>query len=198
MRLKKFQFALFAALLFLAGCSSNPTSQNLGGTNPNPQAMTQKSLNFEVTGYANGAPMPATFATKAGGGENVSIGLRWQPLPAARSYALLFDDRTPIARNWVHWLVVDIPNTVTEIPEGASRTDRMPVGSRELVTSWRHAGYDGPQPPVESGNHEYVATLYALDASTLSVPENPSRDEFLNAIERHEIARETWSGFYQR
>lgn len=190
-----------AIAVALAGCASKDTTPPLraDGTLSNPsQPMTQAPLNFEVTGYANGTPIPAPFATKAGGGENVSIGLKWQPLPAAQSYALLFDDRAPIARNWMHWLVVDIPNTVTEIPEGASRTDRMPNGSRELATSWGRTGYDGPQPPVGSGNHEYAATLYALDVSTLSVPENPSRREFLNALEGHAIAQESWSGTYER
>ena len=142
--------------------------------------------------------MPAQFATKQGGGENISIGARWQLLPAAQSYALLFDDRAPVARNWVHWVVVDIPNTVSEIPQGASRTDKMPVGSRELVTSWGRTGYDGPQPPVSSGSHEYVATLYALDVAKLSVPENPSRKEFLNAVEGHALAQESWGGTFQR
>lgn len=160
--------------------------------------MTQKLLNFEVVSYPNGAPIPAKFATKQGGGENVSFGLKWQPLPAAQSYALLFDDRAPIARNWVHWLVVDIPITVTEIPEGASRTDQMPQGSRELITSWGQAGYDGPQPPVGSGNHQYEATLFALDTATLNIPENPSRMEFMAAVEKHAIAQESWSGYFQR
>jgi hypothetical protein len=160
--------------------------------------MNSPILHFEVTGYPNGAPMSAQFATKQGGGQNISIGAQWQTLPSALSYALLFDDRAPVAHNWVHWLVVDIPNTSTEIPEGASRTDKMPAGSRELVTSWGRTGYDGPQPPVSSGIHEYVATLYALDVSKLSVPENPTRKEFLNAVEGHIAAQESWSGTYQR
>ena len=188
---------LLATTFLLSGCAAKtPIDQSTISSNQ-AKTMTQALLNFEVTSYPNGAPIPAKFATKQGGGENVSIGLKWQPVPAAQSYALLFDDRAPIARNWVHWLVADIPITATEISEGASRT-AMPEGSRELVTSWGNKGYDGPQPPIDSGNHEYVATLFALDTTKLSVPENPSRAEFMNEVEKHEIARESWSGTFQR
>jgi Raf kinase inhibitor-like YbhB/YbcL family protein len=160
--------------------------------------MTPKLLNFEVTSYPNGSAMPAKYATKQGGGENVSIGLKWQPVPAAQSYALLFDDRAPVARGWMHWIVVDIPITTTEIPEGASRTDKMPVGSRELMTNWGRTGYDGPQPPIDSGNHEYAATLFALDTAKLNVPDKPTRAELIKQLEQHEITRESWSGYFQR
>ena len=159
--------------------------------------MAEKALQLKITGYENGGRMPVKFATKEGGGDNVSIGLKWQPLPAAQSYALLFDDKHPVANNWVHWLIVDIPNTVTEIPEGASRS-KMPTGSRELMTSWNRTGYDGPQPPVGSGDHEYVVTLYALDTPILDVDENISRSEFLKAVGGHAITQESYSGFFER
>jgi len=195
--MKKILISIIALSLFAStGCAKKPVANTEPIANPNP-TMNQALLNFEVTSYPKGSPIPAKFATKQGGGENVSIGLKWQPVPAAQSYALLFDDRAPIARNWVHWLVADIPLTATEIPEGASRTT-MPEGSRELVTSWGNKGYDGPQPPIDSGNHEYVATLFALDTARLNVPENPSRAEFMNEVEKHEITRESWGGTFQR
>ena len=84
-----------------------------------------------------------------------------------------------------------------EIPEGSSRIS-MPEGSRELVTSWGKPGYDGPQPPVGSGNHEYVFRLYALDVPKMDVPENIPRSQFLDAIEGHVITEETYSGFFER
>jgi len=180
--------------IFLSACAINRTNLET----PNLKQTMTPSLQFEVTGYSNGSLMPSKFVTRDGGGQNVSIGLRWQALPAAESYALLLDDKHPIANHWVHWLVVDIPNTTTEITEGASRTDRMPKGSRELRTSWGRTGYDGPEPPVGSGEHEYVATLYALDVSKLDITEKTTHAAFLKTIESHIIAQESWSGFYER
>jgi len=174
------------------GCGSK-TDINSNST----ETMSENVLHMQIAGYENGDRMPAQFATKNGGGENVSIGVKWQTLPTAQSYALLFDDKYPMANNWVHWLVVDISNTVTEIPEGGSRVN-MPLGARELVTSWGQTGYDGPQPPVGSGDHEYVAHLYALDVPKLNVDENISRAGFSKAIGGHVIAEETYSGWFER
>ena len=72
----------------------------------------------------------------------------------------------------------------------------MPAGSRELVTSWDRTGYDGPQPPPGSGYHEYVATLFALDAEKLYV-KNPSRKEFLEAVKNHTLAQAGYSGWFE-
>jgi Raf kinase inhibitor-like YbhB/YbcL family protein len=155
-------------------------------------------LNLHITGYPNGDRMPTQHATIQGGGKNLSIGLSWTPLPAAQSYAIVFDDKHPVANGWVHWVVVDIPNTVTDIPEGASRSDAMPTGSRELVTSWGQTGYDGPQPPIGSGDHEYVVTLYALDVPTFDAPEPFDRQRLFNALNQHAIAEEQWSGWFER
>lgn len=196
--MRKFILALLIInCIMLSGCAEKPSEEPFAKDITNQKTMAETLLRLEVIGYENGGQMPDKFATKGGGGDNVSIGLKWQSLPAAQSYALLFDDKHPVANNWVHWLVVDIPNTVTEIPEGASRT-KMPTGSRELMTSWNKTGYDGPQPPVGSGNHEYVATLYALDVEKLDVNQNISRSEFLKTIEGHTIAKETYSGFFER
>lgn len=190
-------FAVLSAIIssiLLIGCA--PSKPSVITPNP-PEIMNENVLKIQVAGYENGGRMPGKFATKNGGGDNVSIGVKWELLPAAQSYALLFDDKHPVANNWVHWLVVDIPSTTTAIPEGASRNN-MPSGSRELVTSWGQTGYDGPQPPVGSGDHEYVAHLYALDVPKLEVDENISRSEFLKAIEGHVIAEENYSGWFER
>lgn len=201
-----YKFLIFSIFCFIiiTGCSSQQSATKpdvvsdnktitINETNPMPN----KLLQLQISAYENKSQMPSKFATKNGGGENLSPEIKWQVLPAAQSYALLFDDKFPAAKNWVHWLVIDIPNTVTDIPEGASRTN-MPAGSKELETSWGRTGYDGPQPPVGSGQHEYVMTLYALDIPKLGLIENVTRSEFLKAIETHVITEESWSGYFSR
>jgi len=198
--------AFFIGGIILAGCQSthSPESQVLPAESPS-NIMETASLNLQVTGYPNGGPIPAKFATRGhayrqagGGGQNLSIGLKWSAVPEAKSYAFILDDRHPVAHDWVHWLVVDIPASVTEIAEGASRTDAMPAGSRELITSWGRTGYDGPEPPPGSGNHEYVATLFALDVEKLEVANNASRKDFLKAVEPHALVKSSWSGWFER
>jgi len=180
---------IIMSMTVLAGCAQKSLNS--------PTPMPQNILQFQVTGYKNGATIPVKYATVVGGGENISIGLKWQKVPAAKSYALLFDDHFPPARNWTHWIVVDIPNTIDQIPEGTSRTN-MPAGSRELGTSWGKTGYDGPQAPVGSGPHEYVAHFYALDVEKLSIGKSPTHAEFLKAVDGHTLAEGRYSGFFER
>ena len=120
--------------------------------------------------FGDGDRIPARYANVGvSGGANASIPLRWEEEPAAtRSYALAIIDRHPVAHGWVHWLVTDLPASVHSLEEGASGT-AMPAGAVELRNSWDRTGYGGPQPPVGSGTHDYVGTLYALDVERLGV-----------------------------
>ncbi len=154
-------------------------------------------FSLHVHGYDPGKAMPLRFATREGGGSNVSVGAAWEPVAGAQSYALMLWDKHPVARGWVHWLVADIPSAVTEIVEGASRTERMPAGSVELTTSWGRAGYDGPQPPKGTGPHEYVVTLYALDVATLGLSSSADAPAFKKAIQGHVLALADFSGFFE-
>jgi Raf kinase inhibitor-like YbhB/YbcL family protein len=105
---------------------------------------------------------------------NVSPQLSWTGAPAeTRSFALAVVDTHPVARGYVHWLVVDIDPATTFLPDGAA--DRaMPAGSRELRP------YAGPFPP--SGTHDYEFTLYALDAETLPLPANVTLERFMASV----------------
>jgi Raf kinase inhibitor-like YbhB/YbcL family protein len=88
-------------------------------------------------------------------------------------------DRHPVARDYVHWLVVDIDASVTSLEEGASGA-AMPAGSREVRP------YAGPFPP--SGTHAYEFTLYALETDRLGLPRKVSLDAFAKAVEPHALA----------
>lgn len=146
-----------------------------------------------------GDRIPALFAHPGvEGGANVSIPYAWSAGPVeTKSYALLLVDLHPVADEWVHWMVVDIPLTVRELPEGASRIE-IPGSARELLNSYGEVGYGGPEPPAGSGEHEYRATIYALDVSELEVTDRPGYDEFLDAVEGHIVARGSVSGYFGR
>lgn len=124
---------------------------------------------LQTSAHPPGGAIPARHAMKAvPGGQNLSPEFQWSGAPAGtQSFVLAYIDRHPIARGWVHWLVINIPATTSRLPEGASGT-RMPLGAVELKNSFGTVGYGGPQPPPGSGVHKYEATLYAL-----SVPELP-------------------------
>jgi phosphatidylethanolamine-binding protein (PEBP) family uncharacterized protein len=87
--------------------------------------------------YENGAMIPAHFATRqVEGGSGVSVPLSWGDEPdGTRSFVVEMIDHHPVARGWLHWLVVDVPAEAHEIGEGASGTPSMPPGVLELANT---------------------------------------------------------------
>ena len=99
--------------------------------------------------FKDGEKIPIQYVMPGAGGKNISIPLAWKNVPAGtKSFCLSIVDLHPVAQNWVHWLVINIPAQVTSIEEGASKK-RMPKGSTELKNSLGDIGYGGPQPPKE-------------------------------------------------
>lgn len=141
-------------------------------------------MQLESSAFSDRKAIPAKYAnTGVSGGQNVSIPLEWSGAPAeTKSLALAIVDRHPIANNWVHWLVVNIPQTTNVLAEGASRTNKMPAGAKELNNTFGSSGYGGPQPPRGSGPHDYEVTLYALNVDSLGLGANTSLAAFEKAI----------------
>jgi len=148
--------------------------------------------------FEEDARIPDRFVMKAAGGMNISLPLRWENAPAGtKSFALSITDPHPVAKNWVHWLAINIPAVIAELKEGASGKG-MPPGSRELENSFGEAGYGGPQPPRGTGDHPYVCTIHALSVENLGLPPETSLAAFQKALEGKVLARATITGKYSR
>ncbi|MGE5405249.1 MAG: YbhB/YbcL family Raf kinase inhibitor-like protein, partial [Candidatus Saccharibacteria bacterium] len=89
----------------------------------------------------------------------------------------------------VHWVAVNIPPNAKGIPEGASGTGKMPIGTLELMNSFGEKGYGGPGPPPGSGVHKYKIILVALNSSSLKVSKKPSYSEFVRATAGKTLAK---------
>jgi hypothetical protein len=138
------------------------------------------------------------YVMPGAGGKNTSIPYAWTNPPAGvKSFALSVIDPHPIANNWVHWLVINIPPETNSLAAGASGK-LMPAGALELANSFGATGYGGPQPPKGSGDHPYVATLYALDAAQIDLPSPASLKAFQNALKGKVLATATITGFFGR
>lgn len=121
--------------------------------------------------------------------ENVSPPLVWHGAPAGtRSFAVALVDKHPVARNYVHWLVVDIGPEVSSLDEGAA--SMMPARAKQLKP------YAGPFPP--SGTHDYEFTLYALGVDRLDLPSGASLDRFTRAVQKNCLASATLVGRFTK
>jgi hypothetical protein len=205
---KKFIFILltFIVLLALVGCAKEKTKT----AEEKPKETTQEEqkeeggvksmFQLKSTAFENEGNIPVKYAnTGVSGGENISIPLSWEnPPEGTKSFAIAMVDIHPIANNWVHWLVINIPSNITFLPEGASGTEKMPAGCKELNNTWGFEGYGGPQPPPGSGDHDYVTTIYALDVESIPLEKNTSLNQFQSAIEPHVLATAQLNGKFGR
>lgn len=152
---------------------------------------------FQVTSAAfqNGGHLPERFASVRGGGQDVSPPLEWsQPPEGTRALLVVVIDRHPVAHEFMHWVVTDLPPDTTSLPEGAS--GRLPAG-RELAGTSGDAGYHGPTPPPGTGEHEYEMIVYALDERP-ALPDQPSIDDVERAVDGHVLVSASVSGMLGR
>ena len=155
-------------------------------------------MQITSSAFSDGGKIPIQYVMPGAGGQNVSVPLTWSNAPAGtQSFALAMVDPHPIARNWVHWLVIDLPKDATSLPQGASGK-QMPKGAVELQNSFGRPGYGGPQPPPGSGDHPYVFTLYALSVPRVEPGKNTSLAAFKQALEGKTLATATLTGYFGR
>jgi Raf kinase inhibitor-like YbhB/YbcL family protein len=110
------------------------------------------------------------------GGENISPQLFWENAPdSTKSFAVTIHDKdAPTGSGWWHWVVFDIPASVTELVASAGNADTTlaPKGSIQSITSFGKTEYGGPCPPEGHGFHQYLITVYALKVEKLGLDKN--------------------------
>jgi Raf kinase inhibitor-like YbhB/YbcL family protein len=123
--------------------------------------------------------------------------LKWSGAPeGTKSFALIVDDpdapdpKAP-KMTYVHWVLYDIPTSVTSLGAG----DATPRGARVGVNDWKRRGYGGPCPPV--GRHRYFFKLYAVD-TILGDLGSPTKADVEAAMRGHVLADAELMGTYQR
>jgi Raf kinase inhibitor-like YbhB/YbcL family protein len=158
----------------------------------------EQAMKLSSTAFADGGKIPVPNVMPGAGGKNVSLPLTWSDAPAGtKSFALSIVDPHPVARNWVHWLVINIPSDVHSLAEGASGK-KMPPGAQELNSSFGDPGYGGPQPPRGTGDHPYVVTIYALNAPRLDLGRATTLAAFQKALEGKVLASASITGYFGR
>jgi Raf kinase inhibitor-like YbhB/YbcL family protein len=114
--------------------------------------------------FQDRAEIPVAYTRE---GQDVSPPLAWRDAPGGtKSFALVCED--PDApdpahpqRTFVHWVVYNLPSTVSSLPEDVHAIRGLPEGARIGANDWHETVYGGPAPPI--GRHRYFFRLYALD-----------------------------------
>ena len=152
-------------------------------------------MRIESSAFTHQGEIPAKHTCE---GQDSSPPLAWSGAPAGtQSFALIVDDPDapdPAApkRVWVHWVIYDLPPSVTSLAEGATHA---PVGARDGTNDWKRIGYGGPCPPI--GRHRYFHKLYAL-ATVLGDRGPLTKAELEAAMQGHVLASAELIGTYQK
>jgi hypothetical protein len=201
-------------------------------------------VRLSTTSFSAGGAIPARFAFASPAEEghvalsdNINPELNWaDPPEGTRSFALIcHDNDVPSSGEdvnqegrevppdlprveFIHWVVVDLPDDLNQIREGEFSTGidaggkpggNGPHGCRQGLndfTGWfsgdpdmrgHYHGYDGPAPPWnDSLVHHYVFTIYALDIERVQVEGSFTAAEVRDAIQGHILAEASVMGTY--
>lgn len=161
-----------------------------------PSAARNPAMSFTVSSpsFPNGGKIEKKFTCD---GADVSPQIAWANPPSdTKSFALLTDDPDAPAGNWNHWVMWNIPPSVTSLPEGLAKHGSLPDGSEQGMNDFHKTGYNGPCPPPGKP-HRYFFKLYAL-STTLTLKSGATKRDLEAAMKDHMLAQSEYMGRYGR
>jgi Raf kinase inhibitor-like YbhB/YbcL family protein len=165
---------------------------------PDPYDLLPPVPSFTVTStdMTDGQPLDDMFTHPSVGGKNVSPQLSWSGFPAeTRGFVVTcFDPDAPTGSGFWHWLVVNLPASVTELERGV---DPLPGGAFCVRNDYGERNYGGSAPPPGDRPHRYVFAVHALDVDKLEVGPDASPAYVGFNLAFHTLARATIRPTYQ-
>lgn len=198
-------FFVFGTLFVLTMTVAAPAPGAQGGGAPQAgggqRGPAPAPLTMATTAFADGAEIPLKY-TQAG--DQTSPAITWTNVPAGTvSFLLHMHDmegsRNRTTDDQLHWLVWNIPGTVTGLLEGIPMGPQLQNGAYQISASG--AVYRGPGAPATGPRHHYTFELFALDTK---VDVQPGTDAFetrtnvLKAIQGHILGKAVYVGLFRR
>ncbi len=159
-------------------------------------------MTLTTAAWSDGGTIPRQY-TQAG--EEISPPLSWSGAPeGVVSYVLIVHDVDAIVGNatddLLHWMLWNVPATVTSIREHVPAIPELPDGTRQISATGPY--YRGPGALASGPVHHYVFDLYALD-TLLDVPAvgaSPpqTRAAVIAAMAGHVRGKGSYVGLYRR
>jgi Raf kinase inhibitor-like YbhB/YbcL family protein len=172
-------------------------------------------MTLTTTGWMDGGMIPAKYTQAVP--MPVSPALAWTNVPAGTQSLVLHFHDPDVSKNnttadQVHWLMWNMPPTLTGLPEGVPMGAQLPDGSRQISASG--AVYRGPGAPANGPYHHYTFEIYALDIKLDTIPAvtnpvaatatpNPNdelqtREKVFAAMQGHVRGKAVMTGLFRR
>ena len=144
---------------------------------PDPYELLPAVPSFTLTSddVRDGEPMDAEFVHDSVGGGNISPQLSWSGFPdQTRGFVVTcFDPDAPTGSGFWHWVLVNLPSSVTALARGAGDGSAI-EGAFCVRNDYGARGYGGCCPPAGDGPHRYVFAVHAIDVERLDVSPDAS------------------------
>jgi Raf kinase inhibitor-like YbhB/YbcL family protein len=171
---------------------------------PDPIDLLPPAPSFAVTStdFTDGAPLPVAHAHPSAGGDDLSPQLSWSGFPSeTRSFVVTcYDPDAPTGSGFWHWVLVDVPASVTQLATGAASGDLsgLPDGAYHVACDWGAKSYGGAAPPEGDRPHRYVFVVHAVDVPKLDTTDAVAPAVVGFNLAFHTLARAVIRGTYQR
>ncbi len=166
---------------------------------PDPYELLPAVPSFSVTSddIADGQPLSDAHVYAAG---NTSPHLRWSGFPqGTQSFVInCFDPDAPTPSGFWHWVLADVPASVTELSSGAGSGAMvsLPEGAFHCRNDFGSKDFAGAAPPPGDRPHRYYFAVHAVDTDKLGVDSDASPAVVAFNLAFHTLARATITPVY--
>ena len=175
--------------------AKDTTNQNGHGTQTRfLEGAHMAEMYLKTSAFQPGSEMPPQLTCE---GEDLSPPLQWSGAPkGTQSFALIAEDPDAPSGTFTHWVLYDLPPSVSELPQGLPRREHLGFGGLQGTNDFGKIGYGGPCPPAGKP-HRYFFKLYAMD-TVLGLKPGAKKQDVERAMEGHVLAQAEIMGKYQR
>ncbi|TCC49249.1 YbhB/YbcL family Raf kinase inhibitor-like protein [Kribbella pittospori] len=142
---------------------------------PDPYELLPQAGTFAVTStdVADGEQLAEDHAFAGG---NKSPQLSWSGFPAETKGFVVtcYDPDAPVVSGFWHWVLVNLPAGVTELPTGAGTPERLDNGAFHVRSDFGTKAFGGAAPPPGDQVHRYYFVVHAMDVEALEVDSDAS------------------------
>ena len=151
-------------------------------------------MKITSSAFTHEGKIPQQFTCE---GQDISPDLSWSDAPKeTKSFALiLHDPDAPRPNGFVHWVLYNIPASVTHVNQDVSKNASVPELGLQGRNDAGKTAYMGPCPP--SGSHRYFFRLYAL-RDKLDLGPRATYNEVIAAMEGKIIEQAELMGIYAK